>query len=74
MGFNPGAATLPFPAGVRLPVGLTWRTLHTFPHGRHSAPSGLEHTVFPQVRGTFDEAVTARRAVRVTGATSQGPS
>ncbi|WP_460888592.1 hypothetical protein, partial [Promicromonospora xylanilytica] len=53
VGFNPGAATSPFPAGVRLPVGLTWRTLHTFPRGRHFARSGLRHTMFPQVRVAY---------------------
>src|SRR5690606_30958001 len=34
---------------VRLPVGLTSRTLHTFRAPRHLGGSGLRHTVFGQV-------------------------
>ncbi|WP_233257456.1 hypothetical protein, partial [Promicromonospora sp. AC04] len=49
VGFNPGAATQPFPVGVRLPVGLTWRTLHTIPRVRQLSRGGLRHNVFPQV-------------------------
>jgi hypothetical protein len=70
VGSSPGAATRPFPVGVRLPGGLTWRTLHTIPRGRHFARSGLEHTVFPQVRACFEQVMTPPGATLVTGATS----
>jgi hypothetical protein len=73
VGFNPGAATSPFPAGVRLPVGLTWRTLHTFLRGRHFARSGLRHTTFPQVSAGFEDVMTPHGAALVTAATPTGP-
>jgi hypothetical protein len=67
---TPARPLSPFPAGVRLPGGLTWRTLHTFWRRRHFTGSGLRHMVFPQVSRCFEHAMTRCRAALVTGATS----
>jgi hypothetical protein len=70
---TPARPLSPFPAGVRLPGGLTWRTLHTFWRGRHFAGSGLRHTMFPQVSICFEHVMTRHRATLVTRATPRAP-